>query len=118
MLFVYNSKKAYCQKGEEKGDQTSLKKFHQNYKPSDERNINSLSDDYIKFIAFAHQKINNSGKGIVAIIVNNSFLKGLTHRKMRNELLKDFDKIYVVDLHGNARIGKKYPDCIIRSKRV
>ena len=87
-----------------------LKNFHQNYKPSDERNINSLSDDYIKFIAFSHQKIQKSGKGIVAMIVNNSFLKGLTHRRMRNELLKDFDKIYVVDLHGNARIGETAPD--------
>jgi predicted helicase len=29
---------------------------------------------------------------------------------MRNELMKDFDKIYVVDLHGNARIGEISPD--------
>jgi predicted helicase len=97
-------------KGENKSEKDTLKAFHQNYKPADEKNINSLSDDYIKFIAFAHQKINRSGKGIVGMIVNNSFLKGLTHRKMRNELLKDFDKIYVVDLHGNARIGETSPD--------
>ena len=86
-----------------------LKAFHQNYKPVDEKKLN-MDDDYIKFIAFSHQKIQKSGKGIVAMIVNNSFLKGLTHRRMRNELLKDFDKIYVVDLHGNARIGETAPD--------
>ncbi len=91
-------------------DTNELQKFHNNYKPKDERNINSLSDDYIKFIAFAHKKINDATKGVIGVIVNNSFLKGLTHRKMRNELIKDFDKIYIIDLHGNARIGETAED--------
>ncbi len=85
-----------------------LKNFHNNYKPKDEQKIN-IDDDYIKFIAFAHQKIVLAGSGIVGVIVNNSFLKGLTHRKMRNELLKDFEKIYIIDLHGNARIKETSP---------
>ena len=85
-----------------------LKDFHNNYKPKDEQKIN-IDDDYIKFIAFAHQKIVSAGSGIVGVIVNNSFLKGLTHRKMRNELLKDFEKIYIIDLHGNARIKETSP---------
>jgi predicted helicase len=85
-----------------------LKDFHNNYKPKDEQKIN-IDDDYIKFIAFAHQKIVLAGSGIVGVIVNNSFLKGLTHRKMRNELLKDFEKIYIIDLHGNARIKETSP---------
>ncbi len=85
-----------------------LKDFHNNYKPKDEQKIN-IDDDYIKFIAFAHQKIVLAGSGIVGVIVNNSFLKGLTHRKMRNELLKSFEKIYIIDLHGNARIKETSP---------
>ncbi len=82
-----------------------LKKFHDTYKPKDEKNINSLNDDYIKFIAFAHQKIKLSGKGIFGLIVNNSFLRGLTHRGMRNKLLADFDRIYIINLYGGGVIN-------------
>ena len=86
-----------------------LKKFHKTYKPKGEKKLN-LDDDYIKFIAFSHYKINQSKRGVIGIIVNNSFLGGLTHREMRNKLLKDFQKIMIIDLHGNARIGDSNPD--------
>jgi len=76
----------------------------------DERNIQPLSDDYIKFIRFAHWKINKSGKGIIGMITNNSYLSGLIHRGMRKKLLKSFNEIYILNLHGNARIGEKCPD--------
>jgi len=62
----------------------------------------SLDDDYIKFIRFAHQKITKVGNGVVAIITNNSYLDGITHRKMRESLLNDFDKLYILNLHGNS----------------
>lgn len=76
----------------------------------DERNIQPLSDDYIKFIRFAHWKIEESEKGVIGMITNNSYLSGLIHRGMREELLKSFDEIYVLNLHGNARIGETTPD--------
>jgi predicted helicase len=66
-----------------------------------EQKIN-LDDDYIKFIRFAQQKIAVSGEGVIAIITNNSYLDGITHRKMRESLLNDFDKIYILNLHGNS----------------
>ncbi len=44
-----------------------------------ERNIQPLSDDYIKFIRFAHWKIEQDGKGIIGMITNNSYLSGLIH---------------------------------------
>ncbi len=75
-----------------------------------ERNIQPLSDDYIKFIRFAHWKMENVEKGVIGIITNNSFLDGLIHRGMREELLKDFDEIYILNLHGNSRIGETCPD--------
>jgi len=78
--------------------------FHNTYKPNDESKIN-IDDDYIKFIAFAHRKIKLTGRGVFGLIVNNSFLSGLTHRKMRNELMKDFDKIYIINLHGGGEIN-------------
>ncbi|MGH7799127.1 MAG: N-6 DNA methylase [Thermodesulfobacteriota bacterium] len=36
-----------------------------------ERNIQPLSDDYIKFIRFAHWKIEKAGKGVIGMITNN-----------------------------------------------
>ena len=75
-----------------------------------ERNIQPLSDDYIKFIRFAHWKIDKSGKGVIGMITNNSYLSGLIHRGMRKKLLKSFNEIYILNLHGNSRIGEKCPD--------
>jgi len=67
-----------------------------------EKNIQSLSDDYIKFIRFAHNKIEKTGQGVIAIITNNSYLSGSIHRRMRETLYNDFDKIYILNLHGNS----------------
>lgn len=75
-----------------------------------EKNIQPLSDDYIKFIRFGQWKIEQTGQGILAMITNHSFLSGLIHRGMREELLKSFDQIFVIDLHGNSTIGEINPD--------
>jgi len=79
-------------------------------KDLNERNIQPLSDDYIKFIRFGQHLIDKNGEGILAFITNNSFIDGLIHRKMRESLLKSFDKIYILDLHGNAKKKEKAPD--------
>ena len=75
----------------------------------DERNIQPLSDDYIKFIRFAHWKIDQAGKGILGFITNNSYLSGIIHRGMRRKLLETFDEIYILNLHGSSRIGERTP---------
>jgi type I restriction-modification system DNA methylase subunit len=75
-----------------------------------EKNIQPLSDDYIKFIRFAHWKIEKDGKGLIGMITNNSYLSGLIHRGMRKKLLESFNEIYVLNLHGNSRIGETCPD--------
>lgn len=75
-----------------------------------ERNSKWLSDDYVKFIAFAEDMIEQSGSGIVAMITNNGYLDNPTFRGMRWRLTKTFDKIYVLDLHGNAKKQEKTLD--------
>ena len=75
-----------------------------------EKNIQPLSDDYIKFIRFAEHFIEKNRNGIVAMITNNSFLDGRIHRQMRKHLLETFDKIYILDLHGNSKKKEKAPD--------
>lgn len=75
-----------------------------------ERNIQPLSDDYIKFIRFAHWKMEKAGLGVVGVITNNSYLSGLIHRGMREELLRTFDVVYILNLHGNSRLNEKTPE--------
>ena len=78
-------------------------------KDLNERKIN-LDDDYIKFIRYGEHLIGKTGKGTLAYISNNSFLDGVTHRQMRKHLLETFNKIYILDLHGNARRKETAPD--------
>ena len=79
-------------------------------KDLNERNIQPLSDDYIKFIRFGQYFIDKNGSGILAYISNNSFIDGIIHRQMRKHLLESFDKIYILDLHGNAKKKEVCPD--------
>ncbi|MBL0301423.1 MAG: N-6 DNA methylase [Cytophagaceae bacterium] len=81
-----------------------IEKLTADYKKDlNERNIQPLSDDYIKFIRFGQHFIDKNGSGILAYISNNSFVDGIIHRQMRKHLLESFDKIYILDLHGNAK---------------
>ena len=79
-------------------------------KDLNERNIQPLSDDYIKFIRFAEHFIEKNKRGIVAMITNNSFLDGRIHRQMRKHLLETFDDIYILNLHGSSKKREKAPD--------
>jgi len=78
-------------------------------KPLQERKTHLL-DDYVKFIRFAQWRIEKTGYGIVAFITNHGFLSNPTFRGMRQQLLKAFNVIYILDLHGNILKGEKTPD--------
>lgn len=76
-----------------------------------EKKLN-IDDDYIKFIRFAQWRIEKTGYGILGFITNNSYLDGLTHRRMREYLLESFSNIYILNLHGSSRRGEQAPDNI------
>jgi predicted helicase len=69
-----------------------------------------LQDDYVKFIRFAQWKIHKAGKGIVAMITNHAYLDNPTFRGMRQSLMKTFNEIYLLDLHGNSLRKETAPD--------
>ena len=75
-----------------------------------ERNIQPLSDDYIKFIRYGQYLIDKNKEGILAYISNNSFIDGLIHRQMRKSLINSFDKIYILNLHGDSKKKEKSLD--------
>ncbi|MCL1986804.1 MAG: N-6 DNA methylase [Firmicutes bacterium] len=74
-----------------------------------EKNSKWLNDDYVKFFRFAEKTINRSKEGVLAFVTNNGFLDNPTFRGMRASLLRSFDKIFIVNLHGNARKQEKTP---------
>ncbi len=79
-------------------------------KKLDEKNPKWLQDDYVKFLRFAQWKIESAGSGIVGMITNHSYLDNPTFRGMRQSLMKTFDEIYILDLHGNSLKKEKTPD--------
>lgn len=87
-----------------------LKDYSKGLGVENEKKKGVLQDDYIRFIRFAHWKISQYGKGIIALITNNSYLDGITHRSMRKQLMDSFDEIYILNLHGNSRIKEKTPE--------
>ncbi len=74
-----------------------------------EKKLN-LDDDFIKFLRWAHDRIERTGAGIAGFITNNVYLDGLTHRRMRESLLETFDEIYVLNLHGSSKRQELAPD--------
>jgi predicted helicase len=88
-----------------------IERLMERYKEAvrDERNIQPLSDDYIKFIRFAHDRIERTGYGIVGMITNHAYLFSLIHRGMRQELMTTFQRAEILNLHGNATIRERPP---------
>lgn len=69
-----------------------------------------VNDDYVKFIRLAQNYIERGGTGVVAYINPHGYLDNPTFRGMRYELLKAFDEIRIVNLHGNAKKKEHCPD--------
>jgi hypothetical protein len=78
--------------------------------PLGERNPKWLQDDYVKFLRFAQWKIQKAGKGIVAMITSHGYIDNPTFKGMRQSLIKTFDKIYILDLHGDSQKKETAPD--------
>ena len=79
-------------------------------KMTEEKTLKWLQDDYVKFIRFAQLKMDQMERGIVAIITNHAFLDSPTFRGMRQSLMKTFNRLYFLDLHGNSKRKEKAPD--------
>lgn len=75
-----------------------------------ERNPKWINDDYVKFLRYGQSMIEKNGEGVLAFINPHGFLDNPTFRGMRWHLLKTYDKIYTIDLHGNSRKKEVSPD--------
>lgn len=75
-----------------------------------EQNSKFINDDYVKFLRYGQHFIEKNGSGILAFINPHGYLDNPTFRGMRWNLLKTYDKIYTIDLHGNAKKKETAPD--------
>jgi predicted helicase len=75
-----------------------------------ERNPKWINDDYVKFLRYGQHYIEKNGQGVLAFINPHGFLDNPTFRGMRWHLLKTYDKIYTIDLHGNSKKKETAPD--------
>ena len=91
-----------------------ISKLIEDYKYVDGVHFNErkhwLNDDYVKFLRYGQHFIEKNGSGILAFINPHGFLDNPTFRGMRWHLLKTFDKIYTIDLHGNSKKKETSPD--------
>ena len=69
-----------------------------------------LNNDYVKFIRFGQYFVKKNGEGVLAFITDNSFLDSLSFRGMRYNLMHTFDKIFILNLHGNSLKKESAPD--------
>jgi Type ISP C-terminal specificity domain/N-6 DNA Methylase len=79
-------------------------------KKLDEKNVKPLQDDYVKFIRWAQERIENTGYGIIAFVTNHAYIDNITFRGMRKSLMDTFDEIFIFDLHGNSSKKEVCPD--------
>ncbi|MCV3539736.1 N-6 DNA methylase [Campylobacter lari] len=93
-----------------KQNTSTFKAIYEKHKLENEKNPKWLLDDYVKFIRFAQSKIDSQENGIFAFISNNGFLDNPTFRGMRYSLMQSFDKIYILNLHGDTNKKEKAPD--------
>lgn len=91
-----------------------ISKLIEDYKYVDGVHFNErkhwLNDDYVKFLRYGQHFIEKNGSGVLAYINPHGFLDNPTFRGMRWNLLKTFDKIYTIDLHGNSKKKETAPD--------
>ena len=79
-------------------------------KDLNEKNIQPLSDDYVKFIRLGQYVIDRTGTGVLGYIINNSFIDGIIHRRMRQHLMGSFSHMVILDLHGSTKKNETTPD--------
>ncbi|MAK62855.1 MAG: DNA methyltransferase [Ponticaulis sp.] len=75
-----------------------------------EKNLKWVNAIENKFIRLAQHYIEKNGEGVIGFITPHTFLEAPTLRGMRWSLLSSFDKLYVLDLHGNSKKKEVAPD--------
>ena len=82
---------------------TNLAEDYKRTVRAEESQIQSLSNDYIKFLRFGEWHIERTNAGILGLITGHGYLSGTQPRDLRNHVSASFDRCYCLDLHGSVR---------------
>ncbi len=82
-----------------------LMKDYKNTVRIEERQIQRLSNDYVKFIRFGESVIGISNVGCLGFITDSGYLNGILFRDMRAALHSSFRCAWILNLHGVAMRG-------------
>ena len=70
-----------------------ISKLLEDYKRDlNEQKLN-LDDDFIKFIRYGQEFINRNALGVLGYITNSTYIDGITHRRMREMLMRTFTNL-------------------------
>ena len=94
----------------EDGEEKTGNYFQADGEPLRERTPKWLNDDYVKFMRYAHRRIERTGEGVLGFVTNHSYLDNPTFRGMRQSLMDTFDEMYLLDLHGNSNKKERTPE--------
>ena len=83
--------------------------FEVDGKPLGERQPKWLNDDYVQFFRLTQKMISETGCGVASLVTNHGYLDNPTFRGMRQSLKCTFDRIIVIDLHGNSKKAEQAP---------
>jgi len=79
-------------------------------KPLQEKSFEWINNDYVKFLRYGQYFVEKNGKGVLSFINPDIFLDDPVYRGMRWSLLKTFDKIFTIDLHGDIPTNRNNSD--------
>lgn len=65
-------------------------------------NSKGINNDYCKFIRLGQNFVEKTQEGVLAYITANTYLDSRLFRGMRYNLLKTFDRIHIINLHGST----------------
>lgn len=90
--------------------QDTLSYFEVDGEPLKERNPKWINDLYVRFTRLSHWLLEQTGRGVHGFITNHGYIDNPTFRGMRWALLASFDKLLLLDLHGNLKKKEVTPD--------
>jgi len=94
------------------GEERELTEAYRTTKRAPKPQGQGLNDLYVRFFRMAERQIvEKTGKGIVCLISNYSWLDGLSFTGMRERFLDVFDSIWIDNLNGDKyKTGKLTPE--------
>ena len=96
-----------------KNDGAWISELMERYKAtirSEEAQIKSVSNDYVKFLCFIQYMASLCVKSIIGVITSNGYLDGRLFRDLRKSWLTSFGGVDIVNLHGSGRRGDAASD--------